>query len=164
MNSALENFQDWGRALETMKEIEKKLETVKEIEKKKVSQQYQTALIRMLKYRSNWRLREAALESISVIKDPTPPLLSETLDIIMDDNLYFEARALACRVMSKLIENCKESPGGCRKLTKLPIAKQLRKLAAVPQPPILLEAVSGCLSILGDLADEKQRSAARISG
>lgn len=136
MDNSLDNFQEWERVLDTLEKIRTRGDL----------HHYQDDLIRLLKYRGNWRLCEAALKAIQQIKRPTAPLASEVLNIVMDDNLYYEVRALACRTLNGLIRHCKSSSNGCQTLTRLPIVKHLKALTAVPQPPILSNAASTCLA------------------
>lgn len=140
MDHSLDNFQDWEGVLDTLEKIKKK----------GVLHHYQTDLIRLLKYRGNWRLCEAALQAIRQIKQPTAPLVSEVLNIIMDDNLYYEVRAMACHTLNELIHHHKNCANGCKSLTRLPIAKHLKTLTAVPQPPILSSAASTCLASMAE--------------
>jgi hypothetical protein len=153
MKYVLDNFQDWGQVLDGLKKIEKKGDL----------HRHQHDLIRMLKYKGNWRLREAALESIPQIENPVPELVCEVLNVILDDNVYCEARVMACRTLNQLIENGKNSSCGCRLFGELSIADNLKTLTVVPQPPMLMSAVSGCLSRLADSAEKEQVMAARTS-
>ena len=108
-------------------------------------------------------MREAALESIPQIEKPVPALISEVLNIILDDNVYCEARVMACRTLSRLIGQGKNSPSNSQLFQELSIAKRLKTLTAVPQPPMLVRAVTECLSSLSGPAQEEQVMVARKS-
>lgn len=145
MKNVIDNFHDWGQVLDALKDIEKKGDL----------HRHQPDLIRMLKYKGNWRMREAALKSIPQVGKPCPALISEVLNIILDDNVYCEARAMACRTLSQLIDNCKNSPSSSQLFQELSIAKKLKTITAVPQPPMLVRAVTECLSCLGGPAQRR---------
>ena len=140
MDHSLDNFQEWERVLATLEKIKRRGDL----------HHFQNDLIRLLKYRGNWRLCEAALKAIQHIQQPTAPLVSEVLTIIMDDNLYYEVRAMACHTLNGLIHRYKSSSNGCQTLARLPIAKHLKALTSVPQPPILSTAASACLASMAE--------------
>jgi len=48
----------------------------------------------MLRYRENWSLRKAVLESINDLNGPADELLTETANIMMDESVSFEAGML----------------------------------------------------------------------
>ncbi len=150
MKDSLGNFQEWERVLEQLKKIEKNGDL----------HRYQPDLIRMLKYKGNWRLREAALEAIKQLKHPATLLVSEILNIIMDDNLYYEARVMACNTLNKLINHYNNNSNGYRTLARLGVAKHLTALNAVPQPPMLSSAVTKCLNNMAGFDGSNQDPAA----
>lgn len=150
MKDSLANLQEWERVLEALKKIKRKGELHK----------HQADLIRMLKYKGNWRIREAALEAVLQITHPMSNLVSEILQIVMDDNLYYEARVMACNALNKFVDNYNNNSNGHRTLSRLAVAKQLTALNAVPQPPMLSHAVTKCLNNMAGFEEKNQNPAA----
>jgi len=89
------NLRDWGAVLELIYQLsdESKLN------------ECQPGLIRILRYRDNWRLREEVLNRIGKINKPDNTLVLQVMDIIIDENLYYEVRILACETMMEFLKN-----------------------------------------------------------
>ncbi len=89
------NLRDWGPALEHIGKLS---------DESKLSE-CQPGLTRVLRYRDNWRLREEVLNRIGKIRKPDNTLVLQVLDIISDENLYYEVRVLACETMMEFLKN-----------------------------------------------------------
>lgn len=89
------NLRDWGPVLELVCQL---------ADENKLSE-CQPGLTRILRYRDNWRLREETLNRIGKINNPDHTLILQVLDIITDENLYYEVRILACETMMELLKN-----------------------------------------------------------
>lgn len=89
------NLKDWGPVLELICQLS---------DEDKLSE-CQPGLIRILRYRDNWRLREEVLNRIGKINKPDNTLVLQVLDIITDENLYYEVRILACETMMEFLKN-----------------------------------------------------------
>lgn len=98
----------------------------------------QPGLARILTYRDNWRLREETLKKIGAIAHPSEALLDGVLNIIADDNIYYEARILACEALADLLKNMDNSFAAG---TKARVARILTEGLAIPQPPLFAEAL-----------------------
>lgn len=143
MENMMHDLNDWGNVLDRLSAIKKNGHL----------EHHQRDLVRMLKYRGNWRLREAALEAARQIKTPAASLIAAILNIILDDNLYCEVRVLSCNTLRKLHEAGANDKIG--DLAPSAVAGHLRAIAAVPQPPMLAKAVAGCLECLDGSGQQK---------
>lgn len=130
------NLREWGPALELLDELagSGKLSGC------------QHGLIRILRYKGNWRLREEALKRIGGIPDPSNKLVAQVLDIIQDDNIYYDARILANNALVELLRN------GQNRLPQdfiMKIRKVIEQLCKSPQPPFFQEAINQLDSEIG---------------
>jgi hypothetical protein len=149
MERKILDLNDWGNVLDRLKAIKKNGQL----------EHHQDELIKMIKFGGNWRLREAALEATRQIKSPKASLVAAILNVILDDNLYCEARVLACSTLREIIEAGEKDKIG--DLTPSAVAGHLRAIVAVPQPPKLAEAVTECLQSLEISSDQQLSRIAR---
>ena len=98
----------------------------------------QYGLTRILRYRDNWRLREETLKRIGKIEDPDDALLQQVLNIITDENLYYEVRILACDTMEEFLNN-----GGDKfdAAFETEILNKVEMLLSTQHPPIFEPAL-----------------------
>ncbi len=61
-------------------------------------------MIRLLRFDQNWRLREAAIEALEFIDNPSIELANEVFSIVTRKDLYYDVRILAVDGLSKLME------------------------------------------------------------
>ncbi len=87
------NLRDWGQVLQKLEHLIK----VGRLE------EWQHELIRLLRFDQNWRLREAAIESLAFIENPSFDLAQEVFSIVKRKDLYYDVRILAVDSLSKLI-------------------------------------------------------------
>ena len=96
----LGNLEQWGRALEQLDEWKQARQL----------DNHQDDLLWLLRYAGNWRLREAALEMMVSLQDPTPDLILQTRDIMMNEGLYHEVRILAAEALAALLSRERNPP------------------------------------------------------
>lgn len=123
------NLRDWGPVLEQVCQM---------ADKGNLSE-CQPGLIRILRYRDNWRLREETLKRIGKIDNPEDALVSQVLNIIADENLYYEVRVLACETMEELMNN---ASGTFEVGTGIAILETVDLLLSTTQPPIFFQALN----------------------
>ena len=122
------NLRDWGTALELIDELAGSGKLA----------ECQRGLVRILRYKGNWRLREEVLKRIGGIAAPSNELVGQTLTIFADDNIYYDARILASNALIQLLNN---SQGSLHRNFITEIQKVLDKLSKFPQPPIYADAI-----------------------
>lgn len=117
------NLKDWGPVLELICKLADE-ENMREC---------QPGLTRVLRYRDNWKLREETLNRIGKINDPDDALVLQVLNIIADENLYYEVRVLACETMMEFLKN---SANTFDTEIKTEILRTVENLLRSQQPPI----------------------------
>ncbi len=122
------NLRDWGPVLELIDEL---------VRNGKLAD-CQHGLVRILRYKGNWRLREEVLKQIGEISSPSNELVDQTLTIFADDNVYYDARIIASNTLVQFLNNSQGSLSG--ELVPA-IRKALDKLSKFPQPPIYAAAI-----------------------
>lgn len=132
------NLMEWGAVLDQLNDLELAGKLA----------DCQAGLIRILRFNGNWRLRETVLKSVTKIEMPKTALLAEMLNIIMNDNIYYEARILACEALQQAIKHCRSLQKDQEVLARVPIANKLNLLMKTPQPPIFFNAIDSCLQNL----------------
>ena len=93
----------------------------------------QPGLIRILRYKGNWRLREEVLKRAGDIQSPSHELICQVLNILDDDNTYYDARILASDALIQMLKNIQDGLGGEINMSVRKVAERLR---ATPHPPI----------------------------
>lgn len=129
------NLMDWGPVLDRLEEFEDK----------QLLADNQPGLIRILKYKGNWRLREEVLRRISQIENPCEKLIQQVLAILADDNLYYDVRILASNALIELLQNTHD--GFHSEMSKA-VKQVVDRLMAVPQPPNLDRALNSLRMVL----------------
>ncbi|MCF8078733.1 MAG: hypothetical protein K9K88_05550 [Desulfobacterales bacterium] len=122
------NLRDWGPVLDLLDELSER-GTISEC---------QSGLIRILRYKGNWRLREEVLKKANHIKNPCNELVQQIISLLADDNLYYDARILAGDALVQLLHNVQN--GFPFELNK-EIQKVIEKLQNTPHPPFFEFAV-----------------------
>jgi len=122
------NLTDWGQVLETFYEL---------AESGRLAE-CQPGLIRILRFKGNWRLREEVLKRVGEIQAPSRELVLEVLAMLADDNIYYDARIIAGDALVQLLKN--EPADSHEELTSA-IRKLVDKLKTTPQPPFFDEAL-----------------------
>jgi hypothetical protein len=134
----LDNLEQWDRALEQLDDW------------KHAGQldSHQADLLWLLRFRDNWRLREAALEMTVLLQVPEPELIRQVCDILIDDSLYYELRVLAAEALAALFS--RDGPDGphdaCADSVVGEVRECARQLLASTQPPVVHLALQRVLS------------------
>lgn len=131
------NLEDWGRVLVTLEELtdQGRLDEA------------QDGVIRLLRYRDNWRVRESALVASRQIKAPTPPLLTAIAQVLEDQAAFVDARILAARALGELAgrqPRGEATPETSTKALRAVLQRQLDN----PEAPILTRAIEAALEKL----------------
>ncbi|MFO7751546.1 MAG: hypothetical protein R6V41_00350 [Desulfobacteraceae bacterium] len=122
------NLQDWGQVLEHLENVFEN----------GGAEDCQRGLIRILRYKGNWRLREETLKGIENIENPKEDLIREVLSILEDDNIYYEARIIACRSLIKILH---KNTTAREQLTK-EAEQALERIKSIPQPPFFIDSIN----------------------
>jgi hypothetical protein len=140
-----DNLQEWGLVLKNLDQLKSsgRLDG------------HQSGLIRLLRYKNNWRLREASLAGMALVEHPIPELIREILDVILSDSAYYELRVLAADTLAGLARNTAANGSYAAAFRPVPVSHELRALIRVPHPPILADAVLRCLGCISE-ADHRQ--------
>ena len=130
------NLTDWGAVLDIFDELADngKLE------------ECQPGLIRILKYKGNWRLREDVLKRVGEIQNPSDQLICQILSILDDDNTYYDVRILASDTLIQMLKNVQD---GFDDGINLSVRKVTERLRTTPHPPIFDNALKKLYSEIG---------------
>jgi len=130
------NLTDWGAVLDIFDELADngKLE------------ECQPGLIRILKYKGNWRLREEVLKRVGEIQNPSDQLICQILSILDDDNTYYDVRILASDTLIQILKNVQD---GFDDGINLSVRKVTERLRTTPHPPIFDNALKKLYSEIG---------------
>ena len=93
------NLTDWGQVLETLDKLADSGRLA----------ECQPGLIRILRFKGNWRLREELLKRVGEIKTPSRELADQVLSILADDNVYYDARIIAGDALVSTVEKMGQS-------------------------------------------------------
>ena len=136
-NDPFGNLTDWGLVVDTLEDLANNGDL----------SQCQSGLVRILRYKGNWRLREEALKRIGEIQAPSDELVEQMLAILDDDNLYYDVRIIAGNSLVQLLKR----PQGGRADDRIKKAKKIiGKLKSSPQPPFFEKAINRLHSELAD--------------
>lgn len=138
-NDAFDGLEEWGECLDRLAEIERSGRI----------DQHQEGLTRLLRYRDNWRLREAALKSAAALESPSDEVLAETSRIAADGDVSIEERLLAFQTLTRLAERAYARAGGSPDKVVAVIRERMGVLLTEPCAPILEEAKRACLAACG---------------
>lgn len=116
------NLTDWGPVLDTLSDLADNDDLCR----------CQAGLVRILRYKGNWRLREEVLKRVGAVHCPSKELLHQVIAILDDDNIYYDARILAGSALVQLLNHAKDN--GIDDLHHKAM-KVIVKLKSTPQPP-----------------------------
>ena len=142
------NLMEWGDVLE-------KLERLRDSDS---LDEHQAGLVRILRYPRNWRLREAALGAIRKVKQPTEELLKETLNIVLNEEVYIEARTMAVDVLADLMIKDRRIRSKNEITARSRVLEKMESLMGDTQSPLLRERTE---RFFKKLANRKTVSAAQ---
>jgi len=130
------NLNDWGPVLHLLEELAENGHLEK----------CQPGLIRILRYKGNWRLREEVLKRIGRVQSASDELINQIITILADDNIYYNARILAGDALVDLLKNSQTS---FNDEIKMGIQKVLENLKNTPQPPFFDKALKSLYAEIG---------------
>ena len=128
------NLRDWGVVLELICQLSDGSQLG----------ECQPGLVRILRYRDNWRLREEVLNRIGNINKPDNTLVLQVLDVITDENLYYEVRILACETMMEFLKN---GANAFETEVKKEMRQTVENLLSSQHPPIFEQALKKLYSV-----------------
>lgn len=111
------NLNEWGKVLNILDEL---------LHKGKL-QKCQPGLIRILRFKGNWRLREETLRRLGTIQHPSDELVIQVLNILADDNIYYDARILAADALRQIVQNAQGDFQGKLTASLWNVTERLRK-------------------------------------
>jgi len=117
-------------------------DTLKQIEQLRLAghlDEHQEGLIRVLRYRYNWQLRQAALRAVPNLRKPSKDLLDVLLRIVTEEHNDLETRLLACDAVRQWMGRHHGQEGSGE--FEAEAARRASEILRVPQPPVLREAV-----------------------
>lgn len=123
------SLTDWAPVIDLFEELANNAQLEK----------IQPGIIRILRFKGNWRLREEVLKRVGEIQRPSKELISAVLAILTDDNVYYDARVIAGNALCDLLKNSR--PGHDDELIPL-VRKAVGKLKTNIQPPFFDDALS----------------------
>ena len=130
------NLREWGPALELLDGLDSSGKLA----------ECQRGLVRILRYKGHWRLREEVLKRIGEIPSPSDELAGQVITILADDNIYYDVRILA---NNALIQWLKNRQSRLHQEFILEIRKVIEKLSKLPQPPFFDVAIKKLDSEIG---------------
>lgn len=117
------NLNDWGVVLD-------QIETLRQ---NRSLDDHQPDLVRILRYRHNWKLRETVLDCLKDLTRPGVDLVDAVWDIMMDETVYYEQRILAADGLGYL---CHRDHDACGK-----VLSGMHRLLVTPLPPFFHNAL-----------------------
>jgi hypothetical protein len=132
------NLQEWGSVMERLAELKSS----------GCLAECQRGIIRVLRFKGNWRLREEALKQLGQITNPTEELIEEVSGIVLDETVYYELRILASKVLPRLIHNRQNVTGSRFSPKTESIIRSLRATMETIHPPVFHNALGQCLQLL----------------
>jgi len=133
------NLNDWGKVLDKLE----KLSESKELDN------CQDELIRLLRFDQNWRLREAAIESLPYVENPELNLAREVNALTKRKDLYYDVRILATDGLEKLTTKIIKTKAFDKDLLKQfvrSIINDMDDLLASPEPPKFHDALQNSMN------------------
>jgi hypothetical protein len=115
------DLSDWGRVLEILE----KMATGSQLD------MCQPGLVRILRYKGNWRLKEEVLKRMGGIEVPSGELIDQTLRVLTDDNLYYDARILAANGLIQVLRRVQK---GLDRNINMSVRQATLRLRTTPQP------------------------------
>ncbi len=141
--------------LENLEKVLKMLENFKD---KKALDEHQTGMARILKYGQNWRLLETVLEYSKEVAEPTEEFLGTICNVMVNRNIYVDARILAVDALESLAPRISKKHG-CDNGINQPfiIGKMKEIMNSTTEPLKLQEAVLRSLGVI-----EKKRGPEKL--
>lgn len=96
----------------------------------------QDGLVRLIRYRHNWQLREQALQAAREVMTPETSLVRAVLCVAVDVDAYPEVRLLAVRALGELVPRRRSQPVPAGVESDV-VVSTLKRLLEVPEYPVL---------------------------
>jgi hypothetical protein len=114
--------------------------------------EHEEGLTRILRYRYNWQLRQAAMRAVPELRNPSKDLFDVLLGIVTDEYCDFETRLLACNAVRDSIRRYhdRREPGDLRAQA----AECAGAILGTPQPPVLRKAVEQWLTVKREFVEQ----------
>jgi hypothetical protein len=125
------NLMEWGDILEK----------IGQIRDSNSLDDHQEDLVRILRYPRNWRLREAALRVVREINQPTVELLKEALNIVLNEEVYIEARTMAVDALADLMIKDRRIRSKNEITARYRVLEKMETLMGETQSPLLKEGI-----------------------
>jgi hypothetical protein len=91
------------------------------------------------------------LEYITYLKEPSDEILTEAINLMMDETIYLDARILAANALAELALNRKDDEENNQAINRTVVIEKMESILNSPQPPVLNEAIKKSLTaIKGD--------------
>ncbi len=133
MSDVFGDLREWGRVLNQIEQLRQAGQL----------DDYEEGLTRVLRYRHNWQLRQAALRVVPDLTRPSRNLFDVLLGIVADEYCDVPMRLLACEAVSHAIARRRGGPDGGA--FEAEAARRGREILRLRQPPVLRSAVARCL-------------------
>jgi hypothetical protein len=118
------DLRDWGRVIEQ----------VRRMRDDGSLDDHCPGLARLVRYPSNWRIRESALRAAAELEKPSDEVLRAAVRVLEDDEIDFKTRVLAgtavCQALSR-------DTGTISAAVRSDAMKCIANLLSTPQPPAL---------------------------
>jgi len=147
----LGNLLEWKDVLDKLEAIRKDgmIDTI------------QDELVRILRYKKNWKLVEAVLESISEIREPSNNLIKEVFNTAIDYQACLDTRIMAINSLGMMLSSLSNSKENETCIKSKTYVDMMHQLLNTPQPPIFHNAIS---KVIVKLNNEKECAQAGESG
>ena len=130
------NLRDWGIVLDKLEELKKS----------GMLDKHQKGLIRILRFKKNWRLRQTVIEAVKDLKMPCDQIILEVLDILLDENIYNEMRILAANALIRMLKKHKARPGSEESVFEDKVVEKMNTVLDIPGAPVIHNTVRGSLA------------------
>ena len=132
------NLREWGEVPERLRQLS---------ESGSLSE-HEAGLVRILRYRENWRLREMVLRVLDDLESPSDNVLSAVLDILTDETLYREVRVLAAEKLAHLVGKRLQEVDRQYSAEVHKVIRRVELLRQQPHEPVLDSAIDQSLEAI----------------
>ncbi len=132
-----DDLQEWGQVLDQ----------VQKMRADGALDDHQQGLARLVRYPSNWQLRQAGLRAIAELKRPCDEVIQVAIQVTVDERNDLETRMLAGHAVSAVLRN---GNGTITEHARSEAAQSIRDLLSQPQPPLLHALASDLEEILSE--------------
>ena len=146
------NLTDWGDVLQKLDRLRRSGEL----------EGHQAGLARLIRYRNNWRLRQAALASCREISKASDVLIADVLNTLADEQTPLELRVLAASALGHLLPRYAPEAGALFDVERA--VENVGQVAARVQPPVLADTIQEVLEAAGSRTAGATGSACKTAG